>query len=108
MSAIAALEHADEAAKTWARVRDERDRLAAALRELGFHVPQSSSNFLLTTVPGARAEALYQFLADRHIFVRYFNHPRLADKLRISIGTPEQSDRLLASVREWLNQGTAS
>jgi histidinol-phosphate aminotransferase len=42
------------------------------------------------------APALQQALEQRGVLVRYFGEPRLAASLRITIGTPEQNDRLLA------------
>jgi len=80
------------------RVVRERARMTAALRERGFTVPESHSNFLLATVPQdspVGAKPLYQALKDRRILVRYFSTPRLADRLRISVGTPEQNDAVL-------------
>lgn len=96
--ACAALEHRDEAAQTWQRVRAERARVIAELAKLGWPAPPSSSNFVLATVPvefRGGAAAVYEALKQRHIFVRYFNMDRLRDKLRITIGTPDQNNALL-------------
>jgi len=98
--AVAALEHRDDAARTWQAVRDERARMTAALAELGLTGPASQSNFLL--VSHDNAADLYQTLKRRRIFVRYFDQDRLRDKLRITIGTPEQNDALLEALRDIL------
>ena len=85
---------------TWARVRAERARLAAALTELGMRSPPSHSNFLLASVGAGRdAEAIYLALKAAGILVRYFNAPRLDDKLRITVGTPEENERLLTALK---------
>ncbi len=100
--ARAALEHRDEAAATWRKVRDERARVAAALAEIGFEVPVSQSNFVLATVPAGfagGARSVYESLKRGRIFVRYFEQDRLRDKLRITIGTPEQNNALLDALR---------
>lgn len=96
--ATAAINHRDQAAKTWAAVREQRARVTAALRTMGLAVPESHSNFVLAT--HHRAADLCQQLKSRNIFVRYFNDPRLADKLRITIGTPAHNDALLAALAE--------
>ncbi|GAH75679.1 unnamed protein product, partial [marine sediment metagenome] len=40
----------------------------------------------------------HEALKARRILVRYWNRPRLSDKLRITVGTPEQNDRLLSGI----------
>lgn len=99
-AATAALEHRDEAARTWRAVIVERDRVTQALKGRGYRVVPSESNFILATPPakGPDARTIYQSLKERGIFVRYFDQDRLRDKLRITIGTPEQNDRLLAAI----------
>ena len=47
-----------------------------------------------------RARAVYDQLAQRGIFVRYFDTPRLRDCLRISVGLPSHTDRLLGALQE--------
>ena len=101
-AAFADLEYAES---TWARVRSERRRLRDALRARGFDVPPSQTNFLLATVPlesTQGAGAMYAALKARGILVRYFDAPRLDDKLRITIGDPAQNDRLLAALDQIL------
>ena len=100
--AEAALRDQAHARSNWSRVISERARLRQALTEIGFQVPASHANFLLATAPPGRAETIYQKLRERHILVRYFNAPRMQDKLRVSIGTPEENDRLLAAIQEIL------
>jgi histidinol-phosphate aminotransferase len=98
----------DYAETTWSNVRGERRRLRDALRSRGFDVPPSQTNFLLATVPlesAHGAAALYAALKSRGILVRYFDAPRLDDKLRISIGDPAQNDRLLAAIDAILAPG---
>lgn len=98
--ATASITHRQQAAQTWAAVRLEREVLSRELRAIGFDVSPSQSNFVLAQ--HARARALYQQLKSRGIFVRYFDAPRLDDKLRITIGTPQQNQTLLSALRELL------
>src|SRR5690606_10074830 len=79
--ATAALETREYAEGTWARVRDQRTRLEAALAAFGMSSPPSQSNFLLARVPPPHTAAgLYRELKARGILVRYFDLPRLDDK----------------------------
>lgn len=96
-AAIVDVAHARE---TWQKVREERLRLAQSLRRLGLDVAPSQSNFLLARTGGDQpgAESLYRALKERGILVRYFSEPRLADKLRISVGRPDENDRLIAAL----------
>jgi histidinol-phosphate aminotransferase len=98
---IAALEDQPYAQSTWARVREQRQLVAQQLSELGWTCVASETNFLLSTPPNDSmgAEAIYTRLKAENILVRYFNQPRLDDKLRISIGTEEQNQVLLKHLR---------
>ena len=95
-----ALAQRDYAAETWRKVREERERVSAELRALGFTVPASQTNFVLAAVPaGADARALQQRLEAGGVLVRHFAAPRIDRSLRITIGTRAQNDRLLALLR---------
>jgi histidinol-phosphate aminotransferase len=106
-AAIAALGSRDLARENWRKVIAERTRVTAELRKRGFLVLDSQSNFVLATAPagGMGAKATYQTLKDRGIFVRYFDQDRLRDKLRITIGTPEQNTALLRMLDEITAKG---
>lgn len=100
-AAVAAIADQAYAQDTWSKVIEQRDRLTAELRQRGFIVPDSQSNFVLCTPPDKFVAAqLYADLKARNMLVRYFDAPRLDDKLRITVGTPEQVDRLLAAIDE--------
>jgi histidinol-phosphate aminotransferase len=99
--ASVALEQREVASATWSKVRQERARVGRELSALGFELPESQTNFVLARVPsGAVASTLQQTLEARGVLVRHFDEPRLRDSLRITIGTPEQNDRLLALLAE--------
>ncbi len=102
--AAAAIRDRDYFQKTVGKVKAERKRLTGQLRNLGFDVPESSSNFILAKCKNINAAEIYEKLAQRNIFVRYFIYPGLEDKLRITIGTPEQNDKLLSALKEILQQ----
>ncbi len=78
----------------------ERNRLSRELSQLStFTVYPSQSNFLLCRVLGRDAAQLKSDLEQAGILVRYFNKPGLDNCIRISAGTPAQTDRLLAALR---------
>ena len=91
------------------QIKVDRQTLIKQLRRLGLEVPDSCTNFVLARV-GARhgspapAAAIHAQLAERNIYVRYFDVPGLDDKLRISVGTKQQNQRLLTALQEILSQ----
>jgi histidinol-phosphate aminotransferase len=97
-AATAALEDQEYARGAWEAVRRERERLSGELSRRGWTVIPSEANFLLATPPGGDGGAMYQALKARRILIRHFAKPGLSDKVRITIGTPEQNDALLAAV----------
>jgi histidinol-phosphate aminotransferase len=76
----------------------ERARLERALGTLGITWPESRANFLLADF-GARAEAIYQALKGENVLVRWWSTDELRTKLRISVGRPDQNDRLITALR---------
>lgn len=85
-----------------AKVRADRQTLTEQLRALGFDVLDSDTNFVLATAKNGTAAQIHEELAKRNIYVRYFSIPELENKLRISVGTKEQNDKLLAALKEIL------
>ncbi|MHC5142301.1 MAG: aminotransferase class I/II-fold pyridoxal phosphate-dependent enzyme [Planctomycetota bacterium] len=67
---------------------------------MGFEVPDSQTNFILVQSREKNAEDIHEKLKQKNIYIRYFALPGLGDKLRITIGTPQQNDKLLAALTE--------
>lgn len=82
------------------KVKASRSTLTDSLRKLGFKVGESHGNFVLATPATHSAQQLYLDLKQQGILVRYFNQPRLTDKLRITVGTEAQNQLLLETLRE--------
>ena len=61
---------------------------------------ESDGNFLLCRFDNLTAREAYEYLARRGIFVRLFSYPLLEKCLRISAGTPEQTDRVIEALQE--------
>ena len=84
------------------RVIAERGRMTAALEDLGFEVLPSSANFVFARHTGHASADLAGALRQRAVLVRHFNRPRIADWLRITVGTGEQTDALTAALKDIL------
>jgi histidinol-phosphate aminotransferase len=98
-AACAALDDQEYARAQWGRIKGERTRITTELEGRGFAVIPSQGNFVLATVPsGRRALALYNGLKSKGVLVRFFDKPGLDDKLRITIGTADENDALLAAL----------
>ena len=81
-----------------------RERTAEALKEMGFTVLPSKTNFLFARSDKIGGRELYEKLKDRGILVRHFGNPRICGFVRITIGTDEQMDACLASIRSILEE----
>lgn len=97
--AVAAYEDVDWFDTTRGKVMASRARLTAALEAMGFEVLPSQANFVFARHPAHAGAALAAGLRAEGIIVRHFNKPRIADFLRISIGTDDECDRLLAGLK---------
>lgn len=86
------------------RIRQTRERLALALRSLGFTVQDSQANFVWATHPERNHEGIYQELKARRILVRYMKFPETIDGLltglRITVGTDAEIDAFLDKLKE--------
>jgi histidinol-phosphate aminotransferase len=95
---VAALEDRATHESAIRRTLDERARLEGGLASAGLTWPESAANFLLVDV-GERAEAVYQALKQQGLLVRWWRYPELKTKLRISVGKPDENDRLVAALQ---------
>lgn len=84
------------------KVVANRAFLTEKLRSLGFTVLDSQANFIFAKREGISGEKLYFRLKEKAILVRHFNKERIADFVRISVGSREEIDMLLAAVGEIL------
>jgi len=79
-----------------------RERTKAALHELGFTFPDSKTNFIFASHKSVPAKELFEALKAQDIYVRYWNKTRISNCLRISIGTDEEMDKLIAFLKEYI------
>lgn len=100
VAALASLEDLDHLQANVARLIAQRERLQSELARFSFLRPYPSrANFVLCRVSGLSARQVRDALRRRGVLVRYFEQPGLTDCIRISSGTPEQVDALLAALR---------
>jgi histidinol-phosphate aminotransferase len=99
-TALAVLSDLPYLRETAARVAATRDRVAAELRRRGWRLTDSRANFLWAKPPeGQSAGDIQRQLLEKGILVRHFPaDPRTRDWLRISVGTEEQMDAVLAAL----------
>ncbi len=86
------------------KIMATREKTTVMLRELGFELHDSSSNFVFARHPKFSGQELFEYLKEQHIFVRWFNQPRIKEYLRITIGTDEEMKKLEDALRTYLNQ----
>jgi histidinol-phosphate aminotransferase len=86
--------------ETVRKICDTREEAKERLEALGFSGPDSAANFVFVRHASIPAEQIFVELKKRNIYVRYFKKPRISDYLRITIGTPEEMERLYAALAE--------
>ncbi len=101
----AALEDQAWLQETTARIVRTRTHMLHALREMGLHVPPSQTNFVFPRIPDGRALEVYEALEKRRILVRHFRGPRVADSLRVTVGTEDEVAAFLQALQEILDTG---
>ncbi|MDD6273206.1 MAG: histidinol-phosphate transaminase [Clostridiaceae bacterium] len=81
-----------------------RHLVTEELRRRGFTIPESMTNFIFASPPGLTGRNYYEKLRERGILVRYFGIPRTENYVRITIGSEEQMQALLAATDEILKE----
>lgn len=84
------------------KIINTRERVKKELRNLGFSFPDSKANFVFASHESVPAEEIFKALKEADIYVRYWNKPRINNSLRITIGTDEEMDVLIAFLRKYL------
>ena len=97
--AAAAFEDRAYFEQTCQQVIASREAVVAGLVALGFEVLPSKANFVFARHPGKDAASLAAGLREQGVIVRHFKQARIAQFLRITIGTPEQNQALLEALK---------
>ncbi|WP_273823399.1 histidinol-phosphate transaminase [Pseudomonas asplenii] len=98
--AAAAFEDRAYFEQTCRQVIESRERLVAQLQAKGFEVLPSAANFIFARHPQHDAAALAAKVREQGVIVRHFKQERIAQFLRITIGTPEQNQALIEALGE--------
>jgi len=105
VAALATLADLEAVQANVARLIAERERLRETLATLPWLEPlPSQANFVLCRIRGHSSQEVVDALARRGILIRGFSDPRMAGYVRISVGRPDQNERLLAALRELGNE----
>ena len=100
LAAASVLDHEDMLLKA-KKVITAREYTIKELRQLGFEVLESKTNFVFARHPQLEAKKLLTDLRAAGIIVRHFNQPRIDQFLRISIGTMTQMEKLIKFLKEY-------
>lgn len=100
VAATAALKDQDYLRSTVSKICATRDWFSSELRQLGYQIPPSQTNYIFASAPNADGKRIYDALLAQKILVRYFSDPLLSHGTRISIGTREEMEKTLAVLSE--------
>jgi histidinol-phosphate aminotransferase len=98
-AATAALEDQEYLKHTRQQILSTRQRLEAALKELGFNVTPSQANFVWCRRDDRPVKPLYEELKQRKLLVRWMSYPDYGNGLRITVGTDGEIDLLLKTLK---------
>ncbi len=101
VGAAAAFEDREHFDFTRKAVIASREALTSELQAKGFEVLPSAANFIFARHPQHDAAGIAAKLREQGVIVRHFKQERIAQFLRISIGTPEQNQALLDGLAGW-------
>lgn len=90
--------------ETTGKITATRERVKEELKKLGFSFPDSRANFIFASHETIPAQQMFQALREADIYVRRWNKPRIAEYLRITVGTDEQMDRLLHFLGDYVGK----
>ena len=96
--AAAAFEDRAYFQQTCQQVIDSREAVVKVMQGLGFEVLPSAANFIFARHPQRDAATIAASLREQGVIVRHFKQRRIDQFLRITIGTPEQNQALLAAL----------
>ena len=90
--------------ETVGKIVEIRDWAVGELRKLGFECLDSAANFIFAKHPEYDAKELFTALKENDIYVRFWGSKRIEQYMRISVGTKEEMEILLAFLRKHMNK----
>ena len=104
VAGAAAIEDNDYYMANCKTIIENREWTTAALREMGFSVIDSSTNFIFAEHPEVDGGELYLALKDAGILVRHFDTPKIRNFNRITIGSIDEMRALVCATRDILEK----
>ena len=98
-AAQAAVEDKGYLDDTCRAIEKTRENTVGKLRLLGFTVLPSQANFVFASHASVPGKVLFQRLREMGVLVRYFDKPRISNFLRITIGTDQEMEVLIKSLK---------
>lgn len=99
---VASVEDEQYFQETVAKVVSTRERIKKELSRLDFVFTDSKTNFIFAAHRRVPAQEIFDALRANQIYVRHWNKPRIANHMRISIGTDEEMDTVIRFLEEYL------
>ncbi len=99
---IGALEDEEYTKENCRIICENREYTMTKLKELGFVMTPSTTNFIFAKHPSVSGLDAYTKLREKGILVRHFTGERICEYNRITVGTREQMDKFLTAVEEIL------
>ena len=81
------------------KIIENREYTSKELKNMGFEVLPSKTNFVFARSKNIDGERLYKLLKKNGILVRHFNKKRIEDFIRVTIGTKEQMRAFVSKVK---------
>lgn len=81
-----------------------RENTVSELKKLGFDCTRSQTNFIFARHPEISGQRIYELLREKGILVRHFTSKRICEYNRITVGSEEQMQALVNSLKEIISQ----
>lgn len=101
---VAALEDETYFQEMLEKIIATREWTKGELSRLGFSFQDSMTNFVFAAHRTVPAVKIFDELRKKHIFIRHFNHPRIENYLRISIGTQQEMETFIRETEKIIGQ----
>ena len=105
LAGVKAVEESSYYRRNCEKIIAAREWTVRELNQLGFHGPDSHTNFIFVSHEHLTGQEVYEGLRARGILVRHFDRERIKNYNRISIGTMEDMERLVAAMKEIVTNG---
>ncbi|MGN1118702.1 MAG: aminotransferase class I/II-fold pyridoxal phosphate-dependent enzyme, partial [Acutalibacteraceae bacterium] len=86
------------------KIAETREKTVSELQKLGFTMTSSKSNFIFAKSDKIGGKDLYLSLKEKGVLIRHFETPLLKDYNRITVGSEEQMEEFIKTVREILEE----